>query len=219
MPPLPLLVAPLLLSAPLPLPVAALLPPAAMALLPALLVAVPPLALVAMVASEVPQDRSVAPALVVWAASPESELLVATAEMPVQEEAEARAVWAWVGLLFWPLIVMARPAEEVATLVHQVPVETVRYLELRATVPLAATPVTAGLAGTSPAQTNMAALVATAVVAVAQPAQARLAMAAAAAAAVLLAMGRSASMAGMAARAGLAALVARPLVALRATAV
>ena len=50
MPPLPLLVAPLPLSAPLSLPVAALLPPAAMALLPALLVAVPPLALVAMVA-------------------------------------------------------------------------------------------------------------------------------------------------------------------------
>jgi len=53
-----------------------------------------PVALVAMVASEVPRDPSVAPALVVWAASPESELMVATAEMPVQEEAEARAVWA-----------------------------------------------------------------------------------------------------------------------------
>jgi hypothetical protein len=51
-----------------------------------------PVALVAMVASEVPRDPSVA--LVVRAASPESELMVATAEMPVQEEAEARAVWA-----------------------------------------------------------------------------------------------------------------------------
>ena len=147
-----------------------------------------PAALVAMVALEVPRDPSVA--LVVRAAPPESELMVATAEMPVQEEAEARAVWAWMGLLFCPLIVMARPAEEVATLVHQGPVETVRHLELRATVPLVATPVTAGLAETSPAQTKMAAREATAAAAVAQPAQAPLAMVALAAAAVLLAMGR-----------------------------
>jgi hypothetical protein len=49
-----------------------------------------PAAMVAMVASEVPRDPSVA--LVVRAASPESELMVATAEMPVQEEAEATAV-------------------------------------------------------------------------------------------------------------------------------
>jgi hypothetical protein len=51
-----------------------------------------PAATGAMVALEVPRDPSVA--LVVRAASPESELMVATAEMPVQEEAEARAVWA-----------------------------------------------------------------------------------------------------------------------------
>ena len=81
-------------------------------------------------------------------------------------------------MLFWPLIVMARPAEEVAIRVHQDPVETERHLELRATVPLVATPVTAGLAETSPAQTKMAALVATAAVAVAHPVLPPLAMAA-----------------------------------------
>lgn len=93
-------------------------------------------------------------------------------------------------MLFWPLIVMARPADEVAIRVRQDPVETVRYLELRAMVPLVATPVTAGLAGTSPAQTKMAAREAAAEAAVLHSAQARLAMVAAAAAAVLLAMGR-----------------------------
>jgi len=106
----------------------------------------------------------------------------------------------------------------VAILVHQDPVETVRHLELRATVPLVATPVTAGLAETSPAQTKMAAREATAAAAVLQSAQARLAMVAAAAAAVWVAMGRWALMAGMVARAALVELVARPLMAPRATA-
>jgi hypothetical protein len=133
-------------------------------------------AMVAMVASEVPRETSAA--LVVRAASPEPGGMVAKVEMLVQEQAAATAVEASVGTLFCPQIVMVRTVAKVAMPARRVSVKTVIHLKIRATVPLVATPVTAGLAGTSPAQIKMVALVATAAVAVAHPVLPPLAMAA-----------------------------------------
>jgi len=81
---------------------------------------------------------------------------------------------------------------------------------------MVATPVAAGLAEASPAQTKMAAREATAVVAVVQFFTERLAMVAEAAAAVWVAMGRKACSARMAVMVVWVALAARPPGVLRA---
>jgi len=75
---------------------------------------------------------------------------------------------------------------------------------------MVATPVAAGLAEASPAQTKMVAREAMAVVAVVQFFTERLAMVAVAGAAVWVATGQSVFMAGMAVRVALVALAARP---------
>ena len=120
------------------------------------------------------------------------------------------------GMLFCSLIVLAEMVAKGAMLVRRDCPGT-PTLKIRVVGPLVATPVTAGLAETSPAQAKLAAREATAAMAVARPAPARLAMAVVAVVAVLLVLGRGVAMALMVEAEAMAALAARQTRAWRAT--